>query len=45
MATIDIIILIIVGAGAIVGFMKGFIRQLASILGLIVGLMAAKALA
>ena len=44
MATIDIIILIIVGAGAIVGFMKGFIRQLASILGLIVGLMAAKAL-
>ena len=44
MATIDIIILIIVGAGAIVGFIKGFIRQLASILGLIVGLMAAKAL-
>ena len=34
MATIDIIILIIIGAGAIVGFMKGFIRQLASILGL-----------
>ena len=44
MATIDIIILIIIGAGAIVGFMKGFIRQLASILGLIVGLLAAKAL-
>lgn len=44
MATIDIVILIIVGAGAIVGFIKGFIRQLASILGLIVGLMAAKAL-
>ena len=43
MATIDIIILIIIGAGAIVGFMKGFIRQLASILGLIVGLLAAKA--
>ena len=40
MATIDIIILIIIGAGAIVGFMKGFIRQLASILGLIVGLRA-----
>ena len=40
MATIDIIILIIIGAGAIVGFMKGFIRQLASILGLIVGLLA-----
>ena len=44
LATIDIIILIIIGAGAIVGFMKGFIRQLASILGLIVGLLAAKAL-
>ena len=35
-ATIDIIILIVIGAGAIVGFVKGFIRQLASILGLIV---------
>lgn len=44
MATIDIIILILVGAGAISGFTKGFIRQLASILGLIVGLIAAKAL-
>ena len=44
MTTIDIIILIVVGAGAIVGFIKGFIRQLASILGLIVGLLAAKAL-
>ena len=43
-ATIDIIILIVIGAGAIVGFVKGFIRQLASILGLIVGLLAAKAL-
>ena len=29
-ATIDIIILIVIGAGAIVGFVKGFIRQLAS---------------
>ena len=44
MATIDIVILVIVGAGVVVGFMKGFIRQLASILGLIVGLLAAKAL-
>lgn len=44
MATIDIIILLIIGAGAVAGFMKGFIRQLASILGLIVGLLAAKAL-
>ena len=43
MTTIDIIILIALGAGVIVGFMKGFIRQLASILGLIVGLLAAKA--
>ena len=43
-ATIDIIILIVIGAGAIVGFVKGFIRQLASILVLIVGLLAAKAL-
>ena len=43
-ATIDIIILIVIGAGAIVGFVKGFIRQLASILGLIVLLFAAKAL-
>ena len=33
MATIDIIILIVIGAGAVVGFVKGFIRQLASILG------------
>ena len=40
MATIDIVILVIVGAGVVVGFMKGFIRQLASI----VGLLAAKAL-
>lgn len=44
MATIDIIILIVIGAGAVVGFVKGFIRQLASILGVIVGLLAAKAL-
>lgn len=44
MATIDIIILIIIGSGAVTGFVKGFIRQLASILGLIVGLIAAKAL-
>ena len=33
MTTIDIIILIIIGAGVVAGFMKGFIRQLASILG------------
>lgn len=41
---IDILIIAVFGAGAIIGFMKGFIRQLASILGLIVGLLAAKAL-
>ena len=44
MTIIDILILIIIGAGVVVGFTKGFIRQLASILGLIVGLLAAKAL-
>lgn len=44
MTTIDIIILIAIGSGAIRGFMKGFIRQLTSILGLIAGLLAAKAL-
>ena len=44
MTTIDVIILIIIGAGVVAGFMKGFIRQLASVLGLVVGLLAAKAL-
>ncbi len=44
MATLDIIILVVVGIGAVMGFAKGFIRQLASILGLIVGLLAARAL-
>ena len=44
MNMIDILILIIIGAGAVVGFMKGFIRQLGSIVGLVAGLLAAKAL-
>lgn len=44
MTTLDIIILIIVSAGAIIGLFKGFIRQLATIAGLIIGLIAAKAL-
>lgn len=44
MTIIDILILIALGAGVVTGYMKGFIRQLASILGLIVGLLAAKAL-
>lgn len=44
MTAIDIIILVIVGAGAVMGLFKGFIRQLATIVGLVVGLIAAKAL-
>lgn len=44
MTTLDIIILVVLGAGAIVGFSKGFLKQLASLLGLIVGLLIAKAL-
>ena len=44
MAVIDIVILVIIGAGAVIGFMKGFVKQLATLLGLIVGLLAAKAL-
>lgn len=44
MTTIDIIILVILGAGAIVGFAKGFLRQLAGLLGLVAGLLIAKAL-
>lgn len=44
MTTLDIIILVVLGAGAIVGFSKGFLKQLASLLGLIAGLLIAKAL-
>lgn len=44
MTTIDIVILIVMGAGVVNGYMNGFIRQLASTLGLLVGLLAAKAL-
>ncbi len=44
MTTIDIIILVIVGAGAVLGFMKGFLKQLAGLLGLVAGLLLAKAL-
>ncbi|MDR0891794.1 MAG: CvpA family protein [Mediterranea sp.] len=44
MTAIDIIILVLVGLGAVRGLMRGFIRQLSSILGLIVGLLAARAL-
>ena len=44
MQIIDIIILILLLAGAITGFRKGFIKQLASLAGLVVGLLAAKML-
>lgn len=44
MTTIDIIILIIIAAGSVLGFMAGFIKQLSSLLGLMLGLIAAKML-
>lgn len=44
MTTIDIVILIVLGAGAIMGFTKGFLKQLAGLLGLVAGLLIAKAL-
>ncbi len=44
MTTIDIVILIVLVAGAIVGFTKGFLKQLAGLLGLVAGLLIAKAL-
>ena len=44
MTTVDIIILVVLGAGAILGFSKGFLKQLASLLGLVAGLLIAKAL-
>lgn len=44
MTTIDIIMLVLIGAGAILGLMKGFVKQLASIVGLIAGLLVARAL-
>lgn len=44
MQIIDIIIVVLVLAGIITGFRKGFIKQLATLTGLVVGLLAAKAL-
>ncbi len=44
MQVIDIIILVLLLAGAVMGFRKGFIKQLAALAGLFVGLLAAKAL-
>jgi membrane protein required for colicin V production len=41
---LDIVIIVVFLAGAIVGFSKGLIKQLASLLGLVVGLFAARAL-
>lgn len=44
MATIDIIILAMIGVGVIMGLLKGFVKQMASIVGLIAGLLVARAL-
>lgn len=44
MAAIDIIILAMIGVGAIGGLLKGFVKQMASIVGLIAGLLVARAL-
>ena len=44
METLDGIIVLIISAGAIMGFTKGFIKQLASMVGLIAGLLLARAL-
>ena len=40
MSFIDIIILLIVIAGAIIGYLKGFVKQISSICGIILGLVA-----
>ena len=44
MDAIDIIILVFVGIGAVWGLMKGFVRQFSSLVGLIAGLLVARAL-
>lgn len=44
MEIIDIIILVLVGVGVIQGLMKGFLKQLATIVGLVAGLLIARAL-
>lgn len=44
MTVIDIIILVLVGISTVWGMMKGFIMQLSSLVGLIVGLLVARAL-
>ena len=44
MAIIDIVILIMIGVGVILGLMKGFVKQMAAIVGLVAGLLVARAL-
>lgn len=44
MTTIDIIILILIGISGITGFSRGFFKELATIAGLIIGLIVARAL-
>lgn len=44
MTAIDFLFLILLAVGAVSGFLKGFVRQLATLFGLIAGLFVAKAL-
>lgn len=44
MTVLDIIILVFIGIGTVWGLIKGFVRQLSSLVGLIVGLLVARAL-
>lgn len=44
MATLDIIFLIFIAFGIVLGFIKGALKQLAGLLGLVIGLLAAKVL-
>ena len=44
MTTIDIIILVVIGIGVLLGLIKGALKQIAGLLGLVVGLLAARAL-
>ena len=44
MNPIDIIILVFIGIGTVWGMTKGFVRQLSSLVGLVVGLLVARAL-
>lgn len=44
MTGIDIVIIVIIGIGVVWGMMKGFLRQLSSLVGLVVGLLVARAL-